>query len=768
MLREHHRFLARRSDQRQRETLPGVLSGATATLLGMVLALFAACSSQPHDPAGNGGFAKSTATGNGGLEEITVSASRADRRDGREREVQADRAVASQQAMARVSGFAPSTNAAVAQLDVAPLSRVQPGEELWIIATGGHDAATQSADQQDDTPGTGSMLAIRSLAPELPPEEVPLPLKHTDVRAAVTGYIGTVDVTQQFENPYNEKIEAVYLFPLPERAAVSEFVMTVGERKIRGILREKEQAEQIYREARAQGYRASLLVQHRPNIFEQKVANIEPGKRIDVNIRYFHTLAYEDGWYAFVFPMVVGPRYNPRGATDPVVAVPRTDIGASSAGTAVRYLRPSERSGHDLSISVDIDAGVAIEELTATHAISTVRHGDSAARVELASGSTVPNRDFVLSFRVAGDTIKSNLLTYTDPKSEQSYFTLMLYPPARLEGMRRRPMEMVFVLDTSGSMAGRPLEQAVDAVQAALEHLRPSDTFQILNFSDSVRGFGAGATAATEANLDAARRYLHALASGGGTEMLSGIRAALWLRPDPQRARVVTFLTDGYIGNEADILGEVHRLIGAARIFSFGVGDAVNRYLLDGLATEGRGAAAYLGLSDSAGDVMRFFFERISHPALTDVAIDWRGLRVADVYPAGVPDLLVGRPVVITGKFNGSAQAIAVRGRAAQSDVAFEVAVAQNAPERAAIRNIWARLRIEDFARRQTWGDEADGGLAAAIRSTALEHGLMSAYTSFVAVDASERTAGDRGTTVYQAVPVPNGVRYETTVAGER
>src|SRR5262249_12300070 len=152
----------------------------------------------------------------------------------------------------------------------------------------------------------------------------PLPLEHTDVKAAVTGYVGTVDVTQQFGNPFNEKIEAVYLFPLPENSAVSEFVMTIGERRIRGILREKEEAQAAYNQARAQGYQASLLTQQRPNVFEQKVANIEPGKRIDVNIRYYNTLAYGDGWYSFVFPMVVGPRYNPARSTDPIGAVART------------------------------------------------------------------------------------------------------------------------------------------------------------------------------------------------------------------------------------------------------------------------------------------------------------------------------------------------------------------------------------------------------------------------------------------------------------
>jgi Ca-activated chloride channel family protein len=286
-----------------------------------------------------------------------------------------------------------------------------------------------------------------------------------------------------------------------------------------------------------------------------------------------------------------------------------------------------------------------------------------------------------------------------------------------------------------------------------------------MNFSSSVGRFAPQPVPATRENRQAARGYLRTLGGNGGTEMLSGIRAALGFPHDSQRARFVTFLTDGYIGNEVEILGEVHRTIGAARIFSFGVGDSVNRYLLDGLATEGRGTAAYLGLEDSADEVMGFYFDRISRPALTDVAIDWRGLAASDVYPARLPDLFVGRPVVVTGKFSGTANGVAVRGRSAREDVALPIEAGDPQREQPALRNLWARLRIEDLARRQNWANESPAELAAAIRATALEHGLMSAYTSFVAVDASERTAGDRGTTIDQAVPVPNGVRYRTTVA---
>ena len=372
----------------------------------------------------------------------------------------------------------------------APLA-TSADEELWIIAIPGKSLAETGAGVVDEdlSPGTGSMHTTYAPGDEETgePQEVPLPLKHTAVRARITGYVSTVDVTQQFENPFKTKIEAVYVFPLPEKSAVSEFVMTIGERRIRGILREREEAEQIYAEARSQGYQASLLVQHRPNIFEQKVANIEPGHRIDVNIRYFHTLAYRDGWYSFVFPTVVGPRYNPPGSADPVQPLPRTANPPS--GIAVQYLPPNERSGHDIAISLELDAGVTIEAIEASHRIDEIRTAATTAKIELANRTTIPNRDFVLDFKVAGGRIKSNLLMYAEPEKAEGYFTLMLYPPDDLEDLPRHPLELVFVLDCSGSMEGEPIAQAKAAVLAALNRLQSDDTFQIIRFSNYANQF---------------------------------------------------------------------------------------------------------------------------------------------------------------------------------------------------------------------------------------------------------------------------------------
>ncbi|MFC1781627.1 VIT domain-containing protein [Planctomycetota bacterium] len=628
-------------------------------------------------------------------------------------------------------------------------------DELWVIAK--VDTSVPVADE--DAPGCGAMMA------NLPQEEkeIPMPLKHTDVKGDICGYIATVEVTQKFHNPYNEKIEAVYVFPLPQNAAVNEFIMIIGDRKIRGIIREREQAEQIYEQARSQGYTASLLTQERPNIFTQKVANIEPNKEIDVNIKYFNTLAYVDGWYEFVFPMVVGPRFNPPATNDGVGAVAMGRTGISSQSTEVQYIKPNQRSGHDISLTVNVDAGVAIEEIKCpSHVIIKDAANSEIASVTLSSLDSIPNKDFVLRYKVAGKTIKSALVTHRDERG--GFFSLMLYPPENLTYLKRAPMEMIFVLDCSGSMSGKPIEKAKDAITRALKQLQPDDTFQIIRFSNNASQLGPKPIAATPENIRKGLQYVESLNSSGGTMMIEGIKAALDFEHDSQRFRLVSFMTDGYIGNEADILEAIHQRLGESRIFSFGVGSSVNRYLLDRMAVLGKGAVAYIGLDENGGDIIDSFYERISHPALTDVTIDWGKLEVADIYPGSIPDLFVGRPVIITGKFEGFGDTtIRVAGNVGNLDQEISIPVDSSGSDtHPGIACIWARKQIETLANMATYASNQD--LTGQIRQVALEYGLMSSYTAFIAVDSSMQTAGDHGISVPVAVPVPYGVRYDTTV----
>jgi Ca-activated chloride channel family protein len=590
---------------------------------------------------------------------------------------------------------------------------------------------------------------------------VAVPLKHTEVKAGITGYIATVGVEQEFTNPYAEKIEAVYVFPLPENAGVNEFVMTIGERHIRGIVRERAEAEKIYREARRQGYQASLMTQERPNIFTQSVANIEPGKEIDISIKYFHTLVYKEGWYEWVFPMVVGPRYNPWGSTEGVGAVPNGAVGASGQKTEVQYLAPGERSGHDIGLTVDVNAGVKVEEMVSVnHQIQRRSDGEGGEVVTLSAGDKLPNKDFVLRWRVAGEKVKTGVFVQKDEGGKGGYFTVLVVPPESLKGLPRRPVEMVFVVDTSGSMNGKPIAQAKSAVQAALGKMESRDTFQVVKFASGAEQMEPRPVPVNGSNLARAQQYVREMEGDGGTEMLKGINGALSFPHDEGRTRVVAFMTDGYIGNEVEILKALHGQLERSRVFSFGVGSSPNRYLLDAMARVGHGAAAYLSLNESAEPVMDAYFEQISHPALANIEVAFGGAKVTEVYPKVLPELFVGRPVILTGRYSGAMpRSVTVRGVVGNEPVNFEVPA--EAAEHAGISTVWARAKITDLHDQAIYESKDVSG---EVKAIALEYGLMSEVTSFVAVDSTRVTAGDHGTTVAVPVPVPEGVRYETTV----
>ena len=649
-------------------------------------------------------------------------------------------------------GGAPNAQKIAEQKKLSALSELQPGEELWVIAK------PPASTRDNQIAGTGSLMAT------LPDDsQVPCPLKHTDVKGRIAGYIATVNVKQQFENPFEDRIEAVYTFPLPDSAAVSEFVMTVGERKIRGIIREKEKAEQIYEAAKAQGHVASLMTQQRANIFTQKVANIEPGHQIDIDIRYFSTLQYDDGAYEFVFPMVVGPRFNP-GGSDGIGAVARGKDGASGQTTEIEYLAPGERSGRDVSLTLELNAGVTIEDMhSVNHAIDVEQQQTGQPTIRLAAGDSIPNKDFVFRYTVAGQQIKTALMTQSDTNGQ--YFTMMLYPPADLQKIERAPMEMVFVLDCSGSMRGKPIQQAKNAIAHCVQNLTPRDTFQIIQFSSTSSTLGPAPVIANEENIQKGLDYLSGLSGNGGTQMVEGVKAALDFPHDEGRFRIVSFMTDGFIGNENDILKAVNDKLGASRIFSFGVGSSPNRMLMDRMAILGKGAVAYLSLNDDAVAVMDRFNERISHPAMTDLQIDWGNMDVADVYPKRIPDLIVGRPVIISGRFKGAADTVTVNGRAGMQPASFDVSAADK-QQHSGVGAVWARLKIKDMMNTLRTAPEAAEEIRQSVLQTALNHSLMSNFTAFIAVDSLTKTDGKPGRTVKVPSEVPDGVDYNATVTG--
>jgi len=593
------------------------------------------------------------------------------------------------------------------------------------------------------------------------------PLKHTGVQAEISGALGRVTVTQEFQNPFPVKIEAVYAFPLPPDAAIDDMTMLIGERTIRARIKRREEARAIYDAARKSGHVAGLLDQERPNIFTQAVANIMPGAKVRIAISYVETVPYESGQYRFEFPMVVGPRYIPGSATGKQGGgwAPDTDQVPDASRITPLVTPEGTRAGHDISIEVKLDAGMPLESLESpTHDTAIDRPDQRRAVVRLKDKAVIPNKDFILKYSIAGRSIGDAVLTHYDQRG--GFFTLLLQPPERVAVSQVLPKELIFVLDTSGSMGGFPIEKAKETMSLALDGLHPQDTFNLITFSGDTHILFPQAVAATAENLREARAFLQSRYGSGGTEMMKAIRAALEGGESRDRVRVVCFMTDGEVGNDLEILAEVQKHPNT-RVFAFGIGSSVNHFLLDNMARYGRGEVDYVGLNDDGSAAARRFHERVRNPLLTDVSIDWNGLPVTDIYPKRIPDLFSARPVMISGRYTVPGQGtLKLHGRMAGHEFAREVHLdfAAAATAHDVVATLWARQRVEDLMGQDLAGAQR-GALRQDLREQivrlGLDYRLMTQFTSMVAVE--EKTVTEAGEPQRIEVPVemPDGVSYE-------
>ncbi len=589
------------------------------------------------------------------------------------------------------------------------------------------------------------------------------PLKHTDVSVDISGFIARVTLTQQFANPFHVPIEAVYVFPMPDNGAVDQMTMRIGERVIKGVLKEREEARRIYEQARDAGKAASLLDQERPNIFTQSVANILPGDQIDISISYVEYLKYESGQYEFSFPMTVGPRYNPGQLTG---------SGTTQVPDARRITPPvtpeGTRAGHDIALQVHLDAGMPLAEIhSELHKVQIERPSENQAVVKLENQKEIPNRDFILKYSVAGKKINDAVLTHADAQGK--FFTLILQPPERVAPEEATPKEMVFVIDCSGSMRGFPIEKAKATMKRCIEGMNPKDTFNLISFAGGTGYCFQNAVPNSTENRAKALEYLSRLEGSGGTEMMSAIRAAL-AGPYPEdRLRVVCFMTDGFIGNDMEIAAEIQKTAANARVFSFGIGNSVNRFLIETMAKAGRGASEIVSLESKSDEAVQRFHERIQNPLLTDVHVEFGGLAVESIYPdpKALPDLFSAQPLVLKGRYTQAGNGdVVIRGRTAKGpfERCIDVTLPEQQAEHDVLAPLWARAKIDDLMA-QDWLGIQQGTpkdtVKAEITKLGIAFSLVTHYTSFVAVE--EKVINENGQTKRVDVPVemPDGVSYE-------
>lgn len=627
------------------------------------------------------------------------------------------------------------------------------------------------------------------------PEQV-FPLKQTQVKAKIAGNISRVEVVQKFENPFSEPLEAVYVFPLPDEAAVDDMEIKIGSRTIKADIKRRDEALEIYEKARQQGRTAGLLEQERDNIFTQSLANIKPGEKIEVTIRYTESLKFVGGDYEFVFPMVVGPRYIGRNSIPPNAPLPRGgDLnptpplarggqgGVNSDADRINppVMPPGTRSGHDIAVSVEIDSGIPIRDVRSTsHQIVTDRSGKIVS-VKLANSDTIPNKDLILRYRVAGENTQATVLTQADNRG--GHFAAYLIPALNYKSNEIVPKDVVFLMDTSGSQQGEPLAKSQELMRRFIQGLNPNDTFTIIDFANTAKALSTAPLANTASNRQRAINYIDNLQANGGTELLNGIRTVMdFPAPKTGRLRSIVLITDGYIGGENEVLAFVQRSLKPGnRLYCFGVGGSVNRFLIDRLAQVGRGTSQVIRQDEPSAEAAEKFFRQINNPVLTELQISWEGMgEKPDIYPIAPPDLFASQPLVLFGrKGDRTSGKLRIRGTQAGGktyeqilpvNFAPSVSVRQRESNPATVANtdfgneaiaqLWARSRIKDLMN-QMFGGETKS-VVESVTNTALTYRLLSEYTAFVAVSEEVRVEPDGSRRRVQVpVELPQGVSYE-------
>lgn len=567
---------------------------------------------------------------------------------------------------------------------------------------------------------TGGALVLQSGSERLPAATLDM-----DLEMVVRGPLARVRLTQHFRNDSNDWMEGVYEFPLPDEAAVDGLEMRIGDRVIQGEVREKNEAKRVYREAKESGRHASLVTQQSPDLFTTKAANIPPGETIEVTLTYVQPATWRDGAFTLRFPMTYTPRFDPHRGE-------RSEASPASAKSAEPANNPAPR----LALDVWMDPGVPLDELKSLYQPVKIGERQGWKHLTLDKGTVSADRDFVLRWRPhAGG--QPRVAAFSETSGGESFAMLMLVPPDPAQ-LDPTPRDVTFVIDTSGSMHGASIEQAVTALADALGRLGDRDRFNVIRFSDRTEGLFPYPVPANANNINQAVRWVSGLKAEGGTVMAPALKAALAGSTPHGWLRQVVFITDGAVGNERELFGLIHRNLGEARLFTVGIGAAPNAWFMREAARFGRGSYTYIADLKEVDQRMDALFDRLSHPAMQDLCVDWPVS--AEQYPNPLPDLYAGEPLVVYARLATLDGGVGVCGK--RIDIDWREHADLSASQRqAGIAKLWARKKVESLMDARVRGADPEE-VRKAVLAVALKHQLMSPYTALVAVDRTPaRTA---------------------------
>ncbi len=573
----------------------------------------------------------------------------------------------------------------------------------------------------------------------------------SDVHFAISGMVLRATLKQYFRNDSQQWMEGIYVFPLPDHAAVDRLRIHVGERIIEGVIKERKQARALYVQAKREGKRSALVEQERPNMFTTSVANIAPGETVVVEIAYQQTLEYRDGRFSLDFPMTITPRYIPgaplQESSSQVMSgngwARNSDQVPDASRITPPMVRASGQQRNMINISASLDAGFPLAEINSLYHDIRIDRQQQQYRLKL-QRPVAMDRDFELVWTPAVGNAP-NAAFFKQTLEGEDYGLIMIMPPQADQAQRAQqavlPREVILVIDTSGSMAGQSIEQARQALLMALDTLTPTDRFNVIEFNSTTRKLFTDAVFADSQSLMMARRFVSNLRSSGGTEMADALRAALGGDEAEGFVRQVIFITDGSVGNEKALFNLIEDRLGNSRLFTVGIGAAPNAYFMHRAAEFGRGSYTFVRTQDEIAARMQTLFERLSSPLLGDLQIDWSGTLPTEVWPQRISDLYSGEPVLVAVKLNPDNDSLTLRGKTLNTSWQRQLKLDQYA-SRDGIAAIWARKKIAqlmDEQRRQGSSEQ----LRTQIVDLALHHRLVSKYTSLVAIDSQPVRAGN-------------------------
>ena len=585
-----------------------------------------------------------------------------------------------------------------------------------------------------------------------------LPLKSTSADVVISGVIADVTVRQTYCNEGEQTLEAIYVFPASTRAAVYHMQMEIGNRILKAKIKEKEEARQMYEEAKDSGMTVTLLEQERPNVFQMNVANILPDDTIVIEMKYTELLVPEEGTYEFVYPTVVGPRY----------ASPSED---GEQWVASPYQHEGEEPLYDFYISIRIYAGMKIKDAQCT-SHKSVEFSYENEQTAYSSDQLIGNKDYIVEYILSGAQVESALLMYEG--ENENFFLAMIQPPKNPQDYQIPPREYVFIMDVSGSMSGYPIEISKSLLIDLVSNLRPQDKFNLEFFAGGNYLLSPKSLQATQANINMAVEAVNNKTGAGGTELLPALQTALNLPGTEDFARTFVIVTDGYVMVEKKAFDLIRDNLNEANFFAFGIGTSVNRYIIEGMARVGVGEPFVITTPEEAPEKAELFRKYIQFPVLTNIEIDYNGFDVYDVEPPNVPDVIAERPVTLFGKWKGSAKGtIHMEGLNGSQKFISDLEVHKYKPdeENIALMYLWARHKIQlldDYSEFiSPWDTVNFNQHKAQIVELGLKYNLLTQYTSFIAIDSIIRADSDSLVTVQQPLPLPEGVT-DNALPGER